>query len=902
MQPSGEASPVTRDQKNIRNPGFTLVEILIAVAILGLLAGSLLGVLRYLDDSKHKIQNNAALQTKVDQGAAYLRNKLSAADAIQISDADGVQNACLTLVTRRIDEFKGFNFANKMMITDVDFYGFVGNPMQSVSFWMRTPATTASKQYLVKWGRHDLNDRHFGINLENGRINVDFGGKQAQVTSGPNLRDGEWHHVLVTYAGGVNPADTRVFINGAIESVSFTGGGTINIGTDSSTNDGLRLGAQTVAGDMQYDGVIGDLRIWDTALDLIDAQQIFADRQAADELALPSLQLHWRMRAIPADEDTVPDSSVHGRSGDLYNPSVADLLYETTLEDNTRQQLAMYDIDGDGLYTLHYSNFAADCPDNPVGWDAASIDIYAPSDAGFFDAPSSDPALVNFTFGTRGNIEGVEAASTSEATRKIATTKSFKKAELCRADSNLQFPVELTNPTNCDIDRAFALIETGYDTSQDELFLQNAAFVVGSDNVTYSNIPFVPDDIIGVWRSGTGVLELTSNTDTSHAPEVWATALQATAYRPIGTSYSTRKNILFSLGYLPFKTANGYHYYEFYSIPVGSQISYHEAYRRSRASETEFCGMQGYLATITSNDENLFLTDRFLTPDGGLPRGWIGGTDNITEGVWRWADGPEAGEQFWQGLGNGNPVDSNGNLITSFTSETYDYDISANDLRLHVTTPTDETITQMFHRWGVNRGSPIKNQPDDSGGEDYMQICGLEAGHGTWNDLPHDFPCRTEGNDVDVYRVCGYYVEWGGRDNETDPGLVLSREFDIADQREFCQIEELLAPAVTMTTSGAVLPVNGVLLSANDTGISATYRISTTEPTSRVWLGTTTNVTVANANTAAMTVTGTVAYLRNAIASLNYASDGGFSGADTIRLEVEMGTFTFDKSISVTVN
>ena len=105
-----------------------------------------------------------------------------------------------------------------------------------------------------------------------------------------------------------------------------------------------------------------------------------------------------------------------------------------------------------------------------------------------------------------------------------------------------------------------------------------------------------------------------------------------------------------------------------------------------------------------------------------------------------------------------------------------------------------------------------------------------------------------------------------------------------------------------MTTSGAVLPVNGVLLSANDTGISATYRISTTEPTSRVWLGTTTNVTVANANTAAMTVTGTVANLRNAIASLNYASDGGFSGADTIRLEVEMGTFTFDKSISVTVN
>ncbi len=104
-----------------------------------------------------------------------------------------------------------------------------------------------------------------------------------------------------------------------------------------------------------------------------------------------------------------------------------------------------------------------------------------------------------------------------------------------------------------------------------------------------------------------------------------------------------------------FYNATNGHIYEINTTPLSWNDAMHAADAKTIA------GVHGYLATITSQSEQNFVWSSFNSVLYKKADAWLGGSDAVIEGDWRWATGPEVGTQFWQGgnYGSGHPVDGN---------------------------------------------------------------------------------------------------------------------------------------------------------------------------------------------------------------------------------------------------
>jgi hypothetical protein len=181
------------------------------------------------------------------------------------------------------------------------------------------------------------------------------------------------------------------------------------------------------------------------------------------------------------------------------------------------------------------------------------------------------------------------------------------------------------------------------------------------------------------------------------------------------------------------------HFYEYVSATTSSWTA-----ARDAAAARTYMGLQGYLATITSQQENELIYQKLVSD------GWLGGSDeyseinaatgtttyadqSASEGNFYWVTGPEKGQPI--SYGNGSPV---------------------------------AATTGTYTNW-------YSGEPNNSGGEHYLKMYSGGV-PGTWNDMPLN---------VSV----GMMVEYGGL--PTDPGIVLSASRILTNDFSVLPVQDL---------------------------------------------------------------------------------------------------------------
>ena len=144
---------------------------------------------------------------------------------------------------------------------DADPDGISGSLPRSISLWFRTNGGTGTYDTLVGWGL-DFPGRSYDLQMAGSNLRLNVTGTNLLFRLSKGVKDGQWHHALLTYTGGPL-SNHRLYVDGRFASQVNS-----SLVPDTYEYRSIQIGADSVrTSPSSFSGRIDDLGVFPQALD-----------------------------------------------------------------------------------------------------------------------------------------------------------------------------------------------------------------------------------------------------------------------------------------------------------------------------------------------------------------------------------------------------------------------------------------------------------------------------------------------------------------------------------------------------------------------------------------------------------------------------------------------------------
>lgn len=625
------------------NKGLSLVELLVYLAILGMLSVGVASSIRYFQTKSLQVNQESQLELTGQTLNAILRSKLTGGNTVQVASGYTSTNGnyCYQII-----ENKPVNFANANISSGAVFQYRVSassSPVvqnaeaklassavlglsssttaasikRSLSIWVKLVNVAGNDRVLFDYSPDSATTSYkMVVRVAGGNtVRVDMGmGLTEFVYNVSNIRDGEWHHLVVLAdnltTSGTSPSlyvdGTNIAANAASSSVSLS--------YASNLNYKINIGDSATAA-----WALGPVGLWNRLLTPAEIGKL------------------GRMDGVNLDNAfwlATPQASLSTASANVTNGS--------SINARAQKGFLLFKKDSGSAsqtyYKIYHIDQAASCPD-PAANDN-------PVDQGFtqltpntcVNATGTTPLIVGagaagqeLGFQWRCNLTlNKQVAQTSVVTGNTSTNIQ-KSPEAC------SFPIETSD---FDISKD-AFFNRGYD-STDTAFVVIDEFDPVVDLITFLGTDFptqmtgttptagesltgAPTDTTATWYSNAsnnvGMIKIATNGSIKHDTAWWVSnVFKKIKYKNKTNVYSAERKVIFTLGDAwPIKSCAGLGYkaaYHFYKLQSGSNMTTQQAYRD--AFSRTYMGMAGYLGNLRCTNEKDQVSLRVLAAGNNI--------------------------------------------------------------------------------------------------------------------------------------------------------------------------------------------------------------------------------------------------------------------------------------------